>query len=290
MRIIDAADALGYRSNAVARALVQGRTALVGAIATDLANPYHSEVIGGIERAAGAHGLEVVIGHGQRDPRRITRWVDRMIELNVDGLIVVSSWAEPSALALAAAAAPVVVVGRMPQQARDVDSIVSDDVGGAAMAVRHLIERGHRRIAFVTSSDRPAAMARQLGYETAVAEADANVPHVVSLADDAARALAALLDGRERPTAVLANNDVTAVRVMDAALDRGIRVPDQLAVVGYDNTVMASLVRPTLTTVDQPNDEIGRLAMAMLAERFEGRRVERHVTISPALVVRGSSG
>ena len=106
---------------------------------------------------------------------------------------------------------------------------------------------------------------------------------------DTVTSIGRLLDDAARPSAILANNDVTAVRVMDSALDRGLAIPHQLAIVGYDDTVLASLVRPTLTSVDQPNDDIGRIAMEMVEERLSGRVHDRHEIIAPSLVVRASS-
>lgn len=286
-RITAVANDLGYRSNAVARALVQGRTSLIGAVATDLANPYHSEVIGGIERAADEAGFDVLIAHGRRDPQRVTARIERMIELNVDGIIVVSSLADPLVLHDVVRHAPIVVVGRMPTAVSAIDSIVSDDEGGVAAAVAHLLESGYGSVGFASASHRPAAQARLDGYLSAL-----GAPHrarTYDLTGDTAAAIASMLTAPDRPDAIIANNDVTAVTIVDAALDRSIGIPDQLAVVGYDDTALASLVRPSLTSISQPNDEIGRLAMAMLSERFAGRVDDRHEVIAPTLVVRGSS-
>lgn len=288
-RITDVAMALGYRSNAVARALVQGRTSLIGAVATELANPYHSEVIGGIERAADDVGLDVLIAHGRRDPMRVTQRIERMLELNVDGIVVVSSWADPEILQQASRHIPVVVVGRMPERVAGVDTIVSDDAGGTASAVEHLLEQGFESIGFVSSSQRPAARAREDGYVQALRGRQSHAPLVVELGSDVSAAIAHFLDRTDRPSAIIANNDVTAVRVMDAALDRSLVVPEQLAIVGYDDTVLATLVRPQLSSVDQPNDDIGRIAMTMIDERLSGRTVDRHDVVAPSLVVRASS-
>lgn len=286
-RIVGIADQLGYRSNAVARALVQGRTATVAAVATELANPYHSEVIGGVERAADDLGFDVLISHGRRDPARIVHRIERMLELNLDAIVIVSSWAPRDVLVSAARHVPIVVVGRMPEPVDGVDSIVSDDEGGARAAVEHLLALGHRSIAFATSSHRPAALARQAGYRAAVRD---HAPmRVVDVSDDPGDAIARFLDDLGRPDAVIANNDVTAVRIMDAALDRSLRIPHDLAIVGYDDTTLARLVRPALSSVDQPNDEIGRIAMGMVQERLSGRTVDRHETVRPRLVVRASS-
>jgi DNA-binding LacI/PurR family transcriptional regulator len=287
-RIVDIAERLGYRSNAVARALVQGRTATVGAVATELANPYHSEVIGGVERAAEHLGFDVLISHGRRDPKRIVHRIERMLELNLDAIVVVSSWAPREVLRSAARHVPIVVVGRMPEPVAGVDSIVSDDEAGARAAVEHVLASGYRTVGFATSSHRPAALAREAGYRAAVR--NRSPMRVVDVsADSGDGAIARMLDHAGRPDAVIANNDVTAVRIMDAALDRSLRIPHDLAIVGYDDTTLARLVRPALTSVDQPNDEIGRIAMGMVKERLGGRTTDRHEIVRPRLVVRASS-
>lgn len=289
-RIAAEAARLGYRHNAVARALVQGRTSLIGAVATDLSNPYHSEVVTGIENAAEEGGYSVLIGHGRRDRERVTRRVESMIELNVDGIIVVSSWADPLVLRAASRHVPVVVVGRMPERVDGIDTIVSDDAHGMSAAVRHLVDNGYVDIAFVSSSTRPAAEARRRGFLSAIGSAEGAVTgRAVELASPGdTPSIERLLDA-DCPSAIIANNDVTAVRVMDVALDRGIRIPDDLAVVGYDNTMLAELVRPGLTSIDQPNDEIGQLAMRLITERMEGRAEDRHEVIAPHVIVRASS-
>jgi DNA-binding LacI/PurR family transcriptional regulator len=296
-RIAEIAEQLGYRSNRLARSLVQGRTGLIGAIATDLGNAYYSEILSGVEVAAESAGFGVLIGQGRRDAGRLASRLDDLVGLGVDGVIVISSRVDPRVLTAAAGRVPVVVVGRMPEVVPGVDTVTSDDAAGAFAATSHLLESGHGRIAFVTASGRPASRARRSGYEAAMRGAGAAAHPLIVAVDDPHD-----LDGRvrdllggasasaaPRPTAVVASNDITAVAVLDAAIDLGLRVPADLAVVGYDNTALASLVRPRLSSVDQPSDSIGQLCVDMLRERLAGRTTDRHEVLAPTLVVRASS-
>jgi DNA-binding LacI/PurR family transcriptional regulator len=289
-RITGVADRLGYRSNRLARSLVQGRTALFGAITTDFGNAYYTEILSGIEAAAENAGFGVLIAQGRRDAGRLAARVDDLIGLNVDGIVVVSSRVDPQVLSSAARRLPIVVVGRMPEVIAGIDTVTSNDEAGAFAATSHLLDGGHRQIAFVTASSRPAAVARRAGFDAAM-RAVSERPIVVSAADqqDLEAQIRTLLTGTYHPSAVVASNDLTGVAVMDAAIDLGLNVPGDLAVVGYDNTALASLVRPRLSSVDQPSDSIGQLCVEMLLERLQGRSVDRHEVLAPSLVVRASS-
>ncbi|MFP7761967.1 LacI family DNA-binding transcriptional regulator [Marisediminicola sp. LYQ134] len=293
-RITDVAVALGYRSNRLARSLVQGRTALFGAVTTDLGNPYYTEILSGVEIAAETAGFDLLIGQGRRDSALLGARVGDMVGLGVDGIIVVSSRVDPAALAAAASRLPVVVVGKMPRSVSGVDTVTSDDRSGAFAATTHLLDLGHRAIAFASASTRPAALGRRAGYTAAMEGREgARQPLVVGASDliELERRVREVLSTPEaRPTAVVASNDLAAIAILDAAIDLGLDVPGELSIVGYDNTALASLVRPRLTSVDQPSDAIGRLCVEMIVERLDGRSSDRHEVLEPRLVVRASSG
>ncbi|WP_251152736.1 LacI family DNA-binding transcriptional regulator [Cellulosimicrobium sp. Marseille-Q4280] len=286
-RILASADALGYRSNTLARALKQGRSMLLGVVLSSLDNPYHTEIVASVEAAAEADGLSVLLAHGSRDRGHLAGRVQQLLDLAVDGLVVVSSWVEPEVLTAAARRAPVVVVGRPAAPVAGVDLVNNDDERGAALVVDHLVATGRTRIAHVTGSRRPAGTARRRGYEAAmrdhglgdrvrVVEHDGAVPPLDPL-------LAAGYD------AVFARNDVEAFDVLDRAHDLGLRVPYDLAVVGYDDTALATRARPRLTSVQQQRELMGRRAVELLRERAGGRREDVHEVLAPTLVVRGSS-
>ncbi|WP_265522417.1 LacI family DNA-binding transcriptional regulator [Oerskovia flava] len=287
-RILAVADELGYRSNTLARSLKQGRTALLGVLLTSLANPYHTDVVAGVEDAAEAAGLTVLLSHGWRDPARLARRLDTMLDLHVDGVVVISSWLDDALLTRAARRTPVVLVGRSSTPVPGIDSLNNDDALGAELAVAHLAEHGHTRIAHLAGGTRPASIARRAGYDAAMArrglgDLRRTVGH--DAPDWRTAVDAALADGC---TAVFARNDVAAVDLLDHALDSGLDLPADLSVVGYDNTALAERSRPRLTSVDQPRLTMGRRAVDLLLERLGGRTDDVHEVHRPALVERGS--
>ncbi|MBF6214000.1 LacI family DNA-binding transcriptional regulator [Nocardia puris] len=288
-RIVQAADELGYRSNSLARALVRGRTGQIGVLVTDLRNPYHTEVALGVETAAEAVGLETFLANGRRDPNRMAAHLNAMLGLNMEGIVVVSSRVEYAVLAAAAKETPVVVVGRPEDTPPGLDSVANEDEAGIGLAVDHLIGLGHRHIAFASASRRPAALARRRGYEAALRRAGLEPldARPVPLGAGRTEAIDAILRGRA--TAVVTNNDLLAVDVLDRAFDLGVDVPGRISVVGYDNTDLAARVRPRLTSVDQCGPALGETAVALLLERVAGRDADRHEVLFPNLEVRDST-
>ncbi|MWB97165.1 substrate-binding domain-containing protein [Agromyces seonyuensis] len=289
-RIVQAAAELGYRSNALARSLKQGRTRLVGALPSSLENPYHTDVVEGLEGAGVDAGLSVIMVPGAREPERRHRHLDLLLGLNVDGLVVIGSRVEPERLLAVARRVPVVLVGRPEIDLPGIDVVRNDDEHGAALAVEHLLDAGRRRILHVTSGTGPAGRARRAGYEAAMA-ARGRAADIRVVVSDAGRALrdaivAACADGYD---AVFARNDLEALAVIDAAADAGIAVPGDLAVVGYDDTALAARTRPHLTSVDQPRAQMGRRALALLLERLDGREDDVRDVFTPTLAVRESS-
>lgn len=278
-RILQVADELGYRSNRWASSLVRGRSQLVGVLLTDLRNAYHTDVVVGVEDAATDLGLEVIVSHGRRDPDLLTERLESLLRLGVDGIVVVSAHTPPEVLAKAAAQTPTVVVGRPRTLPEGVSQVSNHDELGARLAVEHLVGLGHRRIAYLQASDSPAAVARRTSYEEAL-QAHGLGSQVLRMGE-----LPRLADrGPGAPTAVFASNDRGAALVLGEAHDLGLSIPGDLAVMGYDDTELARLVRPMLTSVAQPRLTLGRRAM----EIIQADEVVREVH-PPELVVRAST-
>lgn len=282
-RILRSAAELGYRSNAQARALVQGRTGQIGVIVTDLRNPYHAEVALGVEEAAENEGFGTFLANGRRDPDRLAAQVEAMIGHNVEGLVVVSSRVDPEVLSSAAERLPIVVVGRPETTTEGLDTVANDDIDGARLAAEHLINLGHKDIAFATASNRPAARARLRGYETTLRSAGLE-PRTHRVPDESIDAL--LNSGA---TAVMANNDVLAIECLGRAHELGLQVPGRLSLIGYDDTELAARSWPRLTSIDQHRPALGRTALTLLKSRLEGRTEDHHETIPPTLVKRAST-
>lgn len=281
-RILAAAANLGYRSNGWARRLVKGRSSLVGVLLTDLRNAYQTEIVNGIEDAAAPAGFDVVLSHGRRDRDLLRNRLAGLVALGVDAVIAVTGHLDADDLAAFADQLPIVIVGRPSSIPSGAGWIRNDDETGARLAVAHLHERGHTRIAFVHGSSRPASIARRDAYRALVTEA-----HEYDVRDGGIdRLLRDVSAGG--PTAAFASNDRIAAQIIAESFDRGIRVPRDLAVVGYDNTELAGLVRPGLTSVDQPRGAMGAAAMAHALALLDGREPVREV-VTPTLVLRDSS-
>lgn len=276
-RILKIAEDLGYRSNRWASSLVRGRSQLIGVLLTDLRSAYHTDVVIGVEDAAAEQGLETVVSHGRRDPGTLAARLDSLVRLGVDAVVVVSAHAPMSALAQAAESVPVVVVGRPRRLPATVSRVCNDDEAGARLAVEHLIAQGHERIAYLQASESAAALARRDAYrkvleEHALPTTVLSDPADLSVSED------------EPVTAVFASTDLGAGAVLGWAYDAGCRVPEDLAVVGYDDTDLAVTLRPTLTSVAQPRLAMGRRALEIVS----GEEIVREV-FPPTLVVRRSS-
>jgi DNA-binding LacI/PurR family transcriptional regulator len=292
-RVLAAAAELGYRPNAMARGLASKQTRTIGVFLDELHNPFYAEIMDGVEEGAADLGYRVLIGTAGRRDGAARATIDAFLELRADGLVLVGPRLPSAEIAAAAKSTPVVVVARS-MRSPLVDSIANDEHAGARLAVRHLAELGHRSIAHVDGGAGAGARARRDGYSRAMAELGlARETRVVpgDYTDVAGvRAAERLLEAARLPTAVFAANDFVAAGLIDRLEETGLRVPDDLSVVGYDNTYLAALHHMSLTTIDQPRPQMGRRAMELLVERIEQARVRPvHQRVKPALVVRGST-
>ncbi|MGO9659965.1 MAG: LacI family DNA-binding transcriptional regulator [Acidimicrobiales bacterium] len=291
-RVLAAATRLGYRPNAMARSLASRRSNTVGVLLNDLHNPFFAEITDGIEQVARHRGYRILLSTGGRSRAREEAALEAFLESRVDGLVLVSTVLTEAQISQAARLTPVTLVSRT-SKLPSVDSVLTDDVHGAELAVAYLIELGHRRIAHIDGGRNPGSQPRRRGYERAMDAAGLKrmvVPGDFS-ESSGAEAVGRLLALAELPTAVLTSNDMAAAGAMDRLTEAGFSVPADISVVGYDNTSLAQMRQVNLTTVNQPRVEMGRLAMQAVLERIEGSRTQAvsHVT-TPTLVIRRSTG
>lgn len=292
-RVLAAAERLGYRPNAWARGLASRRTLTVGVLLNELHNPFYAEIMDGIEERAAAHGYRVLIGTGGRRSRGEDAALEAFLEQRADGAILVGPRLPTARIVSAAQLMPVVVVGRGMRSA-DVDSITNDERAGARLVVQHLVRLGHTAIAHVDGGTGAGARARRDGYRRAMGEAGlaSEVRTVAGDYTDLAgmQAASRILASGHLPTAIFAANDLAAAGLIDRLEDDGLRIPEDISVVGYDNTFLAALHHVSLTTIDQPRPEMGRRAFDGLVERIDGLRSGAvHVRVTPSLVVRATT-
>ncbi len=291
-RVLAAAERLGYRPNAMARGLASRRTRTIGVLLNDLRNPFFAEIMDGIFEAADELDYRLLIGTGRRQAAGERRAVGAFFEHRADGLLLVSPRLPVAEILSIGRAAQTVVVGR-PIKAGHVDSVTNDDLAGGKLAVRHLADLGHRRIAHIDGGRGAGASARRTGYVREMQRRGLEprvVPGDFTEAAGVAAAERLLRDG-ELPTAIFAANDLVAAGALDRFEDAGLRIPEDISILGYDNTFLAALHHMSLTTIDQPRPDIGRLALTTLVERIEGARTKgAHHRLQPSLVVRATTG
>jgi LacI family transcriptional regulator len=286
---------MGYVANRSAQKLSGGRSGVIGLLAADLNNPYISALVSGAVSAASVAGNEVLIYSLVGNDRRPTSDVMQLLQQFTDGVIAVLPYQFDFVEGLTAARLPVITIDHHHEHA-EFPSIAADNYGGARSAMQHLAALGHRRIAFITGEEKlGSAQDRHRAYDDAVAilrlEQD---PSLVLQGDHTARggreAAQKLMAMRNRPTAVFASNDLSAIGAMSTLLAAGIRVPEDISIVGFDDLPAASQVHPALTSVRQPIAEMGRAAVNTLLAVIAGLEVAaRQVTLPTELVVRGSS-
>src|SRR5919201_2919559 len=290
-RVLAAAERLGYRPNAMARGLASRRTRTIGVLLNDLQNPFFAEMTEGIFEAADELAYRLLIGTGRRQPAGERRAVGSFFEHRSDGLLLVSPRLPLNEILAVGRTTPTVVVAR-PLRSAHVDTITNDDLFGAALAVRHLAELGHRRIAHIDGGRGAGAAPRRTGYVREMKRLGLEPQVVAGEFTEAAgvRAAESLLQEDSLPTAVFAANDLVAAGALDRLEDAGLRIPEDLSIIGYDNTFLAALHHMSLTTIDQPRPEIGRLALRTLVERIDGGRTGAvHHRVEPSLVVRATT-
>lgn len=287
-----AIDELGYRPNAVARSLTERRTRIVGVLLNDLRNPWFVDCLEGLGAELHGSGLRMFMADSRLDRRMGESLTEGFRELRVDGLAVVGTVSPSESLARIAAEIPTVVAASRDVHLPNVDVVANDDVAGTRLALDHLRDLGHRRIAHVSGTIGEVARIRR---DTFIAEMhSAGLDPVLEPCDmteeGGYRAAVRLFRAERPPTAIFAVNDMACVGALSAADELGITVPQQVSLVGYDNTHLAGIRHLWLTSVDNASFEVGRRAGRALLHRISAPTAPAsEQLVDPRLQVRGST-
>lgn len=285
---------LDYRPNALARALQMKKTMTIGVIIPDISNHYYAEIVRGIQSVADREGYNIILQNTDRNPDQIVKSIYLLREKIVDGIIfsggTINGYEQLSALK--ELRDRVVVIGR-----HDVNfpAIMVDNIAGATLAVEHLIDTGHRRIGFISwSEDSTTAVDRLSGYKSALAQNSCSFePSLVrqgKLTPESGYNEAKILLSQEnRPTAIFAGNDQMAFGVIYAAIEMGLRVPEELAVIGFDDIPLSSFFVPSLSTIEVPMFTLGADSMKTLVSLIAGEKVPRIKLHKTKIVIRKST-
>lgn len=295
----DAAEALGYTPSRVARRLrlKEGKANMIGLVIPDIQNPFFADVTRGVEDVARDNDYALILSNSDEDPEKQRLAVNTLKTESVDGVIVPPvSAQDPEIQRLVESDIAVVCVDRRIENAQ-VDTIVSDNRAGAYRGVKHLIDLGHERIGFIGGIPHiSTSIERREGYEEALRDHDIPVDPDLIREGDSRRERGTyltktLLDLDDPPTALFTGNNLTTLGALSAIHVRGLQIPKDIALVGYDDIPWPMALNPPPTVVDQPGYEMGRRAARILLQRLaKPDRAPTTVTLQPKFVVRQSCG
>lgn len=301
-QVLAAAKKLGYVRNQQAANLRSGRSGLLGVIVPDISNPFYPVFFQTIHDIAGALGYQILLSSTfGRTKEEINAL--RMFEVNrVEGIVLNASEGEPDEECDAiinrflSRNVPVVLAGR-PARGLKVDEIVLRNIEGVERLVAYLAKIGHKRLGFIGGhAQNFASQERRKGFERGLKAAGLTldprwITHGDFTAESGRRQARALLEQDQRPTAIVAMNDLLAIGAMKACAEIGLRVPQDVAVTGYDDIQLAQLITPALTTLRQPQEQIARECVNLLIGRIKSRKLQpcRKLVYDPELIVRAST-
>jgi len=292
-RVLHAVRELGYAQNQSARNLARGRSTLLGLLVSDVRNPFFPDITAAFQDQALAHDMDALVLNTNYDPQRTLNSVRRLMGLQVPGVAILTSQIDPSVIDMLAERRIAAVYLDLGKVSESISNIMIEYEQGIVDALEYLTELGHRRVAYIggpmflkSAQRRKRAFidtAARLGLEAAQAiDADFTVKGGYF-------ACSKLLSGRA-PTAILAGNDLTAIGILHRAYDGGIRVPDDLSVVGFDDILFAEYTQPALTTVSVPRTEIGKVAFqALWTMMSDSNQAGREFRVATSLVMRQSA-
>jgi LacI family transcriptional regulator len=298
-RVQAAIEEIGFVPNGSARQLRAGRSQHIGLVVLDVANPFFTDVARGVEDTANQAGYVVILCNSDDSAQKENNYLQVLEEQRTQGVLITPVQNDASYLQRLRQRGIAVVLLDRPSRIKDLCSVSVDDVRGGELAVTHLLERGHERIAFVHGplSIRQCADRRR-GVLRALKAAGFNAEYMLVDITTSAQSASAgeacvekLLSASIKPTAAFCANDLLALGLMRGLLRRGIAIPEDMALVGYDDVEFASVLSTPLTSIRQPKYELGRAAAELLLDevRQPSAHQHQHIVYQPELIVRASS-
>ena len=294
--VLEAVSALNYAPNSVARSLKVNNTRTIGLLVTASANPFFAEVVKGVEDYCFNQRYSLILCNTENQLERQRHYLRMLMEKRVDGLLVICTDLDQEIQNLLRGYQQVPQVVMDWGGTSDFANVINDNVrSGAYLAGRHLMEQGHRHIACITGQlHKQTTQLRLDGVRDALGEFDVTLADSDILEGDYEMqsghdAMLELLRRPQRPTAVFAFDDPMAIGAICAAAQAGLRIPEDLSVIGYDDVEMAQFSNPPLTTIRHPKAELGALAVELLVSRIRNKELSTEdVTVQPELIVRKS--
>lgn len=294
-KVMKSIEKLGYRPSTAAQAM-RGRTYTTGVLLLGISNSFLTSVVDGLKTELKSANYKFLIGVGEAQEALEKELIDSMIDLRMDGIILVAPRLSSEMLDRYAKQIPMVVIGHHETEFETFDTVNSDDVAGAKLAVQALIEKGHQRIHMIslrsTAGTNNIIGAREHGYAKAMQDAghedEIKIWPIRESLESVGEPIETVFNLDPIPDAFFCWSDLHAVDLICKAKLRGLKVPQDLAIVGYDNNLMAQLPLIDLSSVDQDGEQIGELAAATLLSRISGREEALHLLVDPTLAKRSS--
>ncbi|MDU4695664.1 MAG: LacI family DNA-binding transcriptional regulator [Paenibacillus sp.] len=289
---------LQYKPSVIASALMGKKTYTLGLLIPDVSNPFFSEIARAVEDMAHEEGYSVIVCSTDNNDERIEKYIKLLEQKSVDGLLIGTGVENANIIAqLSENSVPIVMIARETPDIA-VHSVLTDDFKGGSLAAGHLLQLGHENVAILSENAKfSSSKERVRGFRFALFEAgktldDERIIACRSTIQDGKRAAALLLEGPNPPTAIFCCNDMLAIGALQAARECGVRVPEQLSIIGFDNTILSTVTNPSLTTIAQPTDEMAKLAFGLLVSSpdEETDAIRQRIVMQPKLVVRESTG
>jgi DNA-binding LacI/PurR family transcriptional regulator len=285
---------LDYRPLAAARGM-RGQTYTIGIVLPDLRNPFFADIMDGVNTALERTQYRAMIGISHSSVETEMGIVESMIDRQMDGMLMIGSTEDRRNLDIIAKRKPLVAIGHHDPEATTFDTVNNHDQQGAMLVVKHLAANGYRKIAMfsLVSGTSTILIQRELGYRRGMMEAGLgkhiNITSSSQILREVQLSARRLLMGPQRPDAIFCWTDLIALEVISVAKELGLDIPNDLAVVGYDNTMFCDFTQNSLTSIDQSGEQLGLQAARLLIERIKGRAEAEHFVVTPRIVVRPSS-